>query len=113
MKIGFITGITGQDGSYLSELLLEKDYTVFFNQYLHNSQLPIFEYKIERNGKNITLIYRWEAIENFNMPIIINIGNSDLWLYPSSQWQEKDLGGFDIYEFNVREDLFFIDVKKY
>merc|ERR1711871_130001 len=29
MKVGFITGITGQDGSYLAELLLEKNYTVF------------------------------------------------------------------------------------
>ena len=29
MKIAFITGITGQDGSYLSELLLEKDYKVY------------------------------------------------------------------------------------
>lgn len=28
MKIAFITGITGQDGSYLSELLLEKEYIV-------------------------------------------------------------------------------------
>lgn len=28
MKIAFITGITGQDGSYLTELLLEKDYYV-------------------------------------------------------------------------------------
>ncbi len=28
MKIGLITGITGQDGSYLAELLLEKNYTV-------------------------------------------------------------------------------------
>jgi GDPmannose 4,6-dehydratase len=28
MKISFITGITGQDGSYLAELLLEKDYIV-------------------------------------------------------------------------------------
>src|SRR5207248_4366033 len=27
-KVALITGITGQDGSYLSELLLEKDYTV-------------------------------------------------------------------------------------
>ena len=27
-KIAFITGITGQDGSYLSEFLLEKNYTV-------------------------------------------------------------------------------------
>ncbi|NBP59246.1 NAD-dependent epimerase/dehydratase family protein, partial [bacterium] len=29
MKLAFITGITGQDGSYLSELLLEKGYKVF------------------------------------------------------------------------------------
>ena len=28
MKIAFITGVSGQDGSYLSELLLEKGYDV-------------------------------------------------------------------------------------
>lgn len=28
MKTAFITGITGQDGSYLAELLLEKGYKV-------------------------------------------------------------------------------------
>lgn len=28
-KVGVITGITGQDGSYLAELLLEKEYTVY------------------------------------------------------------------------------------
>lgn len=29
MKIAFITGICGQDGSYLSELLLEKEYKIY------------------------------------------------------------------------------------
>ena len=29
MKLAFITGITGQDGSYLTELLLEKEYKVY------------------------------------------------------------------------------------
>ena len=29
MKSAFITGVTGQDGSYLAELLLQKDYKVF------------------------------------------------------------------------------------
>ena len=29
MKIGLITGVTGQDGSYLAELLLEKNYQVW------------------------------------------------------------------------------------
>ena len=28
IKVAFITGITGQDGSYLTELLLEKGYQV-------------------------------------------------------------------------------------
>jgi GDPmannose 4,6-dehydratase len=28
-KLAFITGITGQDGSYLSELLIEKQYKVY------------------------------------------------------------------------------------
>ena len=29
MKVALITGINGQDGSYLSEFLLEKGYTVY------------------------------------------------------------------------------------
>ena len=29
MKLAFITGITGQDGSYLTELLLKKDYKIY------------------------------------------------------------------------------------
>ena len=29
MKVALITGITGQDGSYLAELLLEKGYYVW------------------------------------------------------------------------------------
>lgn len=29
MKKAIVTGITGQDGAYLAELLLEKDYTVY------------------------------------------------------------------------------------
>jgi len=33
-KIALITGITGQDGSYLAELLLEKGYTVSMNELL-------------------------------------------------------------------------------
>ena len=29
MKLALITGITGQDGSYLTELLLQKNYKIF------------------------------------------------------------------------------------
>ena len=41
MKVAFITGITGQDGSYLAELLLDKGYTVhgFFRRVSLNNSL--------------------------------------------------------------------------
>ena len=32
-KVALVTGITGQDGSYLAELLLEKGYTVWMSCY--------------------------------------------------------------------------------
>lgn len=34
-KVALITGITGQDGSYLTELLLKKGYIVSFTRCMH------------------------------------------------------------------------------
>ena len=89
-----------------------EDFTDFFNQYLHNKDLPEFQYKFQKEGRNNTLLYRWDAIPNFDMPILINIGSDDFWIYPVNEWKEQDLGSFDKYNFKVRTDLFFIDIKK-
>ena len=89
-----------------------KDFTFFFKQYLNNRNVPEFQYKIEKQGRNYTLSYRWEAILGFDMPILINIGRSDFWIYPKNEWKELDLGDFDRNDFQIREDLFFINIKK-
>ena len=89
-----------------------KDFTVFFNQYLNNKEIPEFQYNLQKEGRNYTLVYRWDAIPEFDMPILINTGIKDFWIYPNSEWKELDLGGFDNHDFKVRDDLFFIDVKK-
>ena len=89
-----------------------KDFTDFFNQYLKNKEIPAFQYKLHQDGRNITLLYRWEAIPEFDMPILINTGSKDFWIYPNTEWKEQDLGGFDKHDFKVRDDLFFIDIKK-
>ena len=57
MKIAFITGITGQDGSYLTELLLEKGYKV---------------YGIVRRN---SVLYNWERLEHIRDKIILNYGD--------------------------------------
>ena len=103
------------DGQVIMDYINEKsgkDFTVFFSQYLKSKKIPEFQYKFQKEGKNITLLYRWEAIPEFDMPILINTGSKDFWVYPNSEWKEQDLGGFDKHDFKVRDDLFFIDVKK-
>ena len=55
MKVAFITGITGQDGSYLAELLLDKGYKVhgFLRRVSQNNSLVNIQHLI--NNPNLTL----------------------------------------------------------
>ena len=57
MKIAFVTGVTGQDGAYLSRLLLEKGYKVFGGIRRLSSQNPwrLDELGVTQN-KNFHLI---------------------------------------------------------
>ena len=84
----------------------------FFQQYLYNSELPEFQYKLVKEGRNTTLIYRWEAIEQFDMPILVNLGIDDFWIYPNYQWKEMSLGEVDSNDFSVLNELFLIEIKK-
>ena len=54
MKVALITGITGQDGSYLAELLLEKGYEV--HGIVRRSSL-INTHRIDHIFKDIQLHY--------------------------------------------------------
>lgn len=56
MKRALITGITGQDGSYLAELLLEKGYEVH-GLVRRSSTYPLSNDRIERIRDNIHLHY--------------------------------------------------------
>ena len=66
-KIAFITGVTGQDGSYLSELLLEKGYTVHGlirrTSVLNVERIQEIINKYEKIGKLITPS-KQEILEN-------------------------------------------------
>jgi GDPmannose 4,6-dehydratase len=67
-RIGFITGITGQDGSYLSELLLEKGYKVWG---LIRRASNINTSRIEHLFSNITLRYG-DVVESQTISSILN-----------------------------------------
>ena len=103
------------DASEIMDFIIQrtsKDLTIFFSQYLNNSEIPEFQYQLIREGRNTSIKYRWEAIKGFDMPLLVNSGNEDFWIYPNNSWKEMSLGKIDPYEFSVEESLFLIDVKK-
>lgn len=81
-KIAIVTGITGQDGAYLAELLLSKNYTVYGTYRRTSSvnfwrieelgikdheQLHLIEYDLTDLGSAINLIKKHEPNEIYNL----------------------------------------------
>lgn len=82
MKKAIITGISGQDGAYLAQLLLEKGYTVY-GTYRRTSSvnfwrieelgiqdhpnLHLVEYDLTDAGSNIALVQRVQPDEIYNL----------------------------------------------
>ena len=103
------------DGKDIIEYINRKvdfNLSLFFNQYLFNSKIPILEYKIQKEGREYVLLYRWNAIKDFDMKLLINDGEKNIWISPNSEWKEYTIGNVDIKNFSIRDDLFYIDTKK-
>jgi GDPmannose 4,6-dehydratase len=81
-KTAIITGITGQDGAYLAQLLLDKDYTVYGTYrrtssvnfwrieelgIQNHSNLHLFEYDLTDLGSSIALVQKVQPDEIYNL----------------------------------------------
>ena len=63
-----------------------------YDQYLYSSKLPVLEYQLEGYGKNKTFRYRWNANQNFEMPIKVTTSKGMYtWIYPTKEWKEKTI----------------------
>lgn len=86
MRLGIITGVTGQDGSYLAELLLEKGYTVWglvrttsnskYERIQHILTNPLFHLKKAdlQDTYSIGHIFDLLTQENFERIEVYNLG---------------------------------------
>ena len=92
-KIAFITGITGQDGSYLAELLLEKKYIVhgllrrtsvlnieriqnIINQYEKIGKLKLHYMDLTDTSSISNLIKKYKPSEFYNLAAMSHVGIS-------------------------------------
>jgi GDPmannose 4,6-dehydratase len=86
MKIAFITGITGQDGSYLAEILLEKKYIVWG---MIRRSSDINTHRIDHLYSNKNLILRYGDMTD--SPNLLHI------LYEIKEKYKNDLEVLEIY----------------
>jgi GDPmannose 4,6-dehydratase len=109
MKIAIVTGITGQDGSYLSELLLEKDYKVIgmhrrnsvnnferINHLLKNPHFITEECDLTDPSGISNLINKYQPDEFYNLAAQSHVGSS--FKIPSTTIEIDTIGVVNILE---------------
>ncbi|MBL0422269.1 GDP-mannose 4,6-dehydratase [Ramlibacter sp. AW1] len=111
MKTAIITGITGQDGAYLAQLLLEKQYRVF-GTYRRTSSvnfwrieelgidahpnLKLVEYDLTDQGASIALVQQTQPDEIYNLAAQSFVGVS--FEQPTTTAQITGLGALNLLE---------------
>ncbi|MBV4396240.1 GDP-mannose 4,6-dehydratase [Advenella alkanexedens] len=111
MKKAIITGVTGQDGAYLSQILLEKGYTVY-GTYRRTSSVnfwrieelgiqnhPNFhlvEYDLTDLGASISLVQKYQPDEIYNLAAQSFVGVS--FDQPTTTAQISGLGALNLLE---------------
>ena len=111
MKIAIITGISGQDGAYLAELLLKKDYTVY-GTYRRTSSvnfwrieelgiqnhpnLHLVEYDLTDLGSSIALVQKVQPDEIYNLAAQSFVGVS--FDQPTTTAQIPGIGALNLLE---------------
>lgn len=111
MTIAVITGITGQDGAYLAELLLNKGYTVFGTYRRTSSvnfwrieelgiqshpKLHLVEYDLTDLGASIALMQKVQPTEVYNLAAQSFVGVS--FDQPSTTAQITGIGALNLLE---------------
>lgn len=108
-KTAIITGITGQDGSYLSELLLEKDYKVIglyrrsssyhferISDIKDHPNLTLLEFDLTDPSVINTIIKKYQPDEFYNLAAMSHVGSS--FDQPSTTFDINTMGVLHILE---------------
>jgi GDPmannose 4,6-dehydratase len=109
MKTALITGITGQDGSYLADLLLEKEYKVVglyrrsstnnfcrINHLANNSQFSLEEFDLTDPSNISFIINKYQPEEFYNLAAQSHVGTS--FKQPSTTFEINTTGVVNILE---------------
>ena len=93
------TVTTKQVEDYITEKS-GKDLSKFFDQYLRTTQVPVLEFKKDKDK----LEYRWtNSVNGFNMPVKLTNG---VWLQPTTQWTKLKADNADFSKAEVDQNFY-------
>lgn len=108
-KTAIITGVTGQDGSYLSELLLEKNYKVVglyrrsssphfdrLSNIINSPNLNLIEFDLTDPSSIYSIINKYQPDEFYNLAAMSHVGTS--FSQPSTTFEVNTNGVLHILE---------------
>lgn len=89
-----------------------RDWSKFFEQYLYHPQIPNLLYKLDKEGKNLKFSFKWEAIEGFDMPILVGKKGAYQKIFPKTdEVQTVVFEKMKKEEFEIPMGLFLINAK--
>ncbi len=67
---------------------LGHDYSIFFDQYLKQIDLPVLEFSLASTGSSYALRYRWSGVDtSFDLPVRIQVDETRHLLRPTTAWK--------------------------
>ena len=88
----------------------KKDYSPFFDEYLHYVNIPKLQYKTKQKGNDLQLEYKWQVeVTGFNMPIKVGNPTNYQLIHPTTnKWKTITLKNTKQDQFKVATELFLV-----
>jgi len=87
-QFGYRTVSSAEVENFINEFS-GKDFSTVFRQYLTTKDIPLLAFR--KDSDNV-VFYKWvQAIDRFDMPVLIDVGDGSRWIKPSFQWQRLQL----------------------
>jgi len=90
-----------------------KDYTLFFDQYLHHARIPELQYNLKKRGRNLQVKYRLQSnVEGLEMPVKIGEKDNYTNINATSEWQTIKLKRLKKGDFHAATELYYIRARE-
>lgn len=108
-----ISNVRTQDFTQYVNQYTGRNFDAFFEQYLSYPDIPTFIYKLEQQGADLKLSYKWRADVNaFNMSVLVGNSTNYTRLEPTTEWQETIIKDLTEADFKVATELFYVRKKQ-